>query len=166
MSWTDPRTWVSGEVPTAAQFNAHLRDNFKAIGDPWQSYTPTWAAATTNPSIGNGSVAGRYIQAGNLIIFSATITAGSTTNFGSGAWTLTAPVPATALPRIFQGIANDADGGLYPVYGILQADSTTFDLRRNPTTAGSFLQAVQAGQPFTWASGDQFNISGTYEAGA
>lgn len=26
--WTTPRTWVTGEVITAAQLNAHVRDNF------------------------------------------------------------------------------------------------------------------------------------------
>lgn len=27
MGWTNPRTWVTGEVVTAAQMNAHVRDN-------------------------------------------------------------------------------------------------------------------------------------------
>lgn len=27
MSWTAPRTWTEGEVPTASNFNVHLRDN-------------------------------------------------------------------------------------------------------------------------------------------
>lgn len=27
MTYTTPRTWVAGEVPTAAIFNTHLRDN-------------------------------------------------------------------------------------------------------------------------------------------
>ena len=27
MSWTSPRTWVTNEVPTATNFNTHLRDN-------------------------------------------------------------------------------------------------------------------------------------------
>lgn len=27
MGWSNPRTWVDGEVPTAAQFNTELRDN-------------------------------------------------------------------------------------------------------------------------------------------
>lgn len=28
MAWTAPRTWVTGETPTAAIFNTHVRDNF------------------------------------------------------------------------------------------------------------------------------------------
>lgn len=31
MAWTAPRTWVSSEVVTAAQMNAHIRDNLNAI---------------------------------------------------------------------------------------------------------------------------------------
>lgn len=27
MAWTTPRTWVAGEVPAAATFNTHVRDN-------------------------------------------------------------------------------------------------------------------------------------------
>jgi hypothetical protein len=29
--WTSPRTWVASEVPTAAIFNAHVRDNLNAL---------------------------------------------------------------------------------------------------------------------------------------
>lgn len=31
MAWTAPRTWVVGEIATAAQFNTHLRDNISAL---------------------------------------------------------------------------------------------------------------------------------------
>lgn len=29
--WTTPRTWVAGETPTAATYNAHVRDNLTAL---------------------------------------------------------------------------------------------------------------------------------------
>lgn len=32
MAWATPRTWVAGEVPTPAQFNTHIRDNFQVTG--------------------------------------------------------------------------------------------------------------------------------------
>lgn len=32
MAWTAPRTWVDGEVPTAALLNTHLRDNLLVLG--------------------------------------------------------------------------------------------------------------------------------------
>ena len=31
MAWTSPRTWVTGEVVTAAELNAHVRDNTIAL---------------------------------------------------------------------------------------------------------------------------------------
>lgn len=30
MSWTEPRTWTPGEIPTASIFNTHIRDNLLA----------------------------------------------------------------------------------------------------------------------------------------
>lgn len=34
MAWTAPRTWVTSEVVTAAQMNAHVRDNLRVAGNP------------------------------------------------------------------------------------------------------------------------------------
>jgi hypothetical protein len=34
MAWTVPRTWVEGEVPTAAIFNTHIRDNIALLKTP------------------------------------------------------------------------------------------------------------------------------------
>ena len=40
MVWTTPRTWVTGEVVTAGNFNVHLRDNLNAV----DQHTHTGAA--------------------------------------------------------------------------------------------------------------------------
>ena len=31
MAWTEPRTWVPGEIPGATELNAHIRDNLRAV---------------------------------------------------------------------------------------------------------------------------------------
>lgn len=31
MSWTSPRTWIAGEIVTAAELNTHVRDNLNAV---------------------------------------------------------------------------------------------------------------------------------------
>jgi hypothetical protein len=31
MAWNPPRTWIDGETPTAAMFNAHVRDNYTIL---------------------------------------------------------------------------------------------------------------------------------------
>ena len=33
MAWTAPRTWVAGEIVTAALLNTHVRDNLKVVYD-------------------------------------------------------------------------------------------------------------------------------------
>ena len=164
MAWTTPRTWVTNEDVTATLMNTHVRDNFKAIGDAWTSYTPTWAGVTTNPTIGNGTNVGRYIQAGKLVSFYVTITMGSTTAYGSGAWSVTLPVaPVASRGWTFQGQANDASAGLFDLCGIVQSGSVV-DLRCDPTTAGNQLRVVNSASPFTWTTSDLMYIGGTYEA--
>jgi len=34
MAWTSPRTWVTGEIVTAAMMNEQIRDNLLYLGDP------------------------------------------------------------------------------------------------------------------------------------
>src|SRR5579864_7885838 len=58
----------------------------------WASYTPSWTGSSTNPSLGNGSLTGRYTQIGKVVLFSVVLTAGSTTTYGSGFWTFTLPI--------------------------------------------------------------------------
>jgi hypothetical protein len=45
MAWTTPRTWITGEVVTAAQLNQQLRDNSTFLRI-WPRY---YSAAPTNP---------------------------------------------------------------------------------------------------------------------
>ena len=35
MTWNSPRTWDPGDLVIAAVLDEQLRDNLKAIGDPW-----------------------------------------------------------------------------------------------------------------------------------
>ncbi|MEN8493514.1 hypothetical protein ABFB50_00810 [Dehalococcoides sp. THU3] len=41
MSWTEPRTWVTGEIVTAAQLNEQVRDNIDFVHDALPSNTQT-----------------------------------------------------------------------------------------------------------------------------
>jgi len=61
------------------------------IGGVWKDYTPVWTATTTNPSIGNGSLFGRYTIVGKTCTCNFNLTAGSTTTFGSGNWEFSVP---------------------------------------------------------------------------
>lgn len=51
MAWTAPRTWVSGELTTAAQFNAHVRDNQLFLKDyAWPVGSVYYSTVSTNPN--------------------------------------------------------------------------------------------------------------------
>jgi hypothetical protein len=83
-----------GEVVTAALLNQEVRDQFSSIFDAWTTYTPTWTAATTNPVVGNAVIAGRYLKVGRKCIVDLRIQMGSTTTYGSGAYSFSVPFTA------------------------------------------------------------------------
>lgn len=158
-------TWT-GTLPTIVAFAKILgtdvgtiRDAVAGVTDPWTSYSPSWTAATSNPSIGNGSISGSYIQSGKLVIATASITMGSTTTYGSGVWRVSMPVTA-------------ASSGLH-VGSVLLLDSSASTGRRpgvcflGATTYVEFISTtgvVGASDPFVWATGDILRLSMTYEA--
>lgn len=163
MAWTSPRTWLAGEKPSAATLNTHIRDNLKAIGDAWTSYTPTWSAATTNPVLGNGTMTGRYIAAGKLIIFSISLTMGSTTTFGSGVYTFSYPVaPFDSGNNGNAGITGffyDASGT--KPWSQIGVGQTTTAFRLLDTSSNSYSTNAF---PIALANLDKIVIQGTYEA--
>ena len=168
MTWTDPRTWVTDETVTAALMNTHVRDNLKAIGDVWTSYGSgsSWTAVSSNPSLGNGTWSGRYIQAGKLVIFAVKITAGSTTTFGSGRMNVALPVTvlSSAIGQCLSGTLWDNSAGVqYSLLPVITT-TTTVDLWQPPTTAGNDLRTVSATNPVTLATNDYLAFSGVLEA--
>lgn len=163
MAWTSPRTWVSGEVPSGATFNTHVRDNFKAIGDAWTAYTPTFTGTGTAPAIGNGTITGRYLSIGKLVIGSIEVVFGSTSTYGDGFFVFSLPVAtrvaSSTYINIGTAIAQDASAAPIGGYDIQmrQRTTTTFDLWRNGV-------GVSAGAPFTFTTSDGIRGHFMYEA--
>lgn len=146
MAWTSPRTWLAGEVPPAATFNTHIRDNFKAIGDPWTAWAPTITAETGTFTTVSG--AGRYLSAGKLTIFSLTITI---TNAGTASGGVRFPLPVTA-----QAAGLYLGGGRENAATGVQLQAYT-----NSTTQGSIYRYDGA---TVIASARTLIVNGTYEA--
>lgn len=166
MAWTVPRTWVAAEVVTAALLNTHLRDNLKALGDAWASYTPAWTASTTNPTLGNGTITGVFIQPGKLVHMRVRITAGSTTTFGSGNYQVSLPANAAGSgSNMFLACEPNNAGAIYTAKGrINPAAPTIAGLYTLPTTAGNNDRAVTPTAPFTFVNGSIIELHGSYEA--
>ena len=128
----------------------------------WQSYTVSWTAATTNPSIGNGTLAGRYVQIGKTVIGTIKLAMGSTTTYGSGIWRFSLPKTSAAQGGRYGGQWRAEDVGTKIYTGtlfILDNISTVSMFARDE--ASSFLSNTT---PHTWASGDYLFISFIYEA--
>lgn len=169
MTWSSPRTWVAGETVTASILNTHLRDNFKALSDAWTTFTPTWTAATTNPTLGSGTLTGRYLSASKMASVSIEITIGSTTTFGTGGYLL-AGLPAGVTPRVdraqFDLTVYDASTTAnYKAAAVWDLTNTRFILAALPTTAGNALSSMTGTVPLTLATGDKLVLTtGMFEA--
>lgn len=131
----------------------------RPVNSGWQSYTPTWTAGTTNPSIGNGTLSGRYIQIGKLVYCQFTMRAGSTTTFGSGIWRFSYPVaPNTTYANLYQvGSIYALDDGAADYNGITQYAGATY---MGLIISGNWVSATA---PFTWANGDVLEVNVIYE---
>ena len=134
-----------------------VQDEITAIRAAWTAYTPTWTAATTNPTLGNGSIVGRYRQIGKTVTFSVALTIGSTTNIGQGAYGFGLPVASRSVNECV--VVAFQDGPLYPLMGRAnQSDATKV-----------VLYVVGTGQAVNHtntspANGTVIRITGTYEA--
>jgi hypothetical protein len=156
MAWTSPRTWVAAEIPTAATLNTHIRDNFKAIGDPWTSYAPT----VGNMTVGNATVTAGYLEAGKKVEFWIKLVFGSTSVMTASP-TFTLPVNApvrTVVARVLMFDTSAASGSAYK-FGSGTNSTTSSLLIRDDASA-----SISSTSPFTWATGDEIIISATYEA--
>lgn len=85
---TTPRTWVTGEVVTAAEMNAEIRDAIAGLQSAWTAWTPTLTGIT----IGNGVLSCAYQRSGKWITARFLFTAGSTTTYSATVLAATLPV--------------------------------------------------------------------------
>ena len=106
-----------------------------AIGQ-WTSYTPTWTAVTTNPTLGNGSIVGAYRRIGDSSEIEITISLGSTSTIGSGNYSISMPPGLTAKANAFpstttplgSGGFNKGTTALYALYPIVDTTNNVIQM--------------------------------------
>lgn len=159
-------TQIKDEAVTAAKTD---------FGGAWDTYTPTWSTGGTQPSLGNGTLVGRYKQIGKVIFVTIKLTFGSTTSFGSGVCLFSLPVTPKSDGSDGAkagGTVDLTDAGVSSYFGISRViESGASSTYRNKlqllcpssTTAGASI-GVDATHPFTWGVGDTINATVTYEA--
>ncbi|MEU9379994.1 hypothetical protein AB0D38_02840 [Streptomyces sp. NPDC048279] len=159
-----PRTWVVGEVVSAALMNQEIRDQFNSMFAAWTAYTPAWTSTGTAPAIGNGSITGRYIKFGRTVICEINMTAGSTTTFGTGNYSWSLPVTAASSGMAVVGssmfLGTDRWNGSIVVSSAATTVGAFFPIS-STNTRSDFLSNVR---PETLASGAQVRLTFVYEA--
>lgn len=159
MAYTAPRTWVAGDVLTAAQLNQHLRDQllaaFPLAVDAWTSYTPT---LTQSATITKTVTYAKYQRVGRLIVanMSLAITGAGTSG---NAILVGLPVAAAVLDGVV-GSFRYFDAGSTAYTGTVIGVSTT---TVNCWVSGNG-NPMGVNPTFAAASGDNIQVSITYEA--
>ena len=120
------------------------------------SYTPTITASVTNPTVGDGSIAGSYVRNGASCTAYVKFTYGTTSTAGSGIWRLSLPFTATAAA---QGTCRVLDSGTIHRVGVCEvapgSNYVTMTIDSEATEASNSI-------PITWANGDLLIIQITY----
>ena len=131
-------------------------------GFTFAAYTPTY----TNFTLGNGTVIARYAESGKLVYFQVQVTFGSTTSV-SGLIKISLPVTAknngnaVTIPALF----TDAGLNEYIGFGAINQTDNVVSLFAEDASATYLKYALTSSTvPFTWATADVINVSGSYEA--
>ena len=143
---------------------ARLQEQISALrtietGGVWKDWTPTWTA-TTNPSIGDGTLFGNYCIIGKTVFFEILMHAGSTTTFGVGNWKFALPITTGANNRSVGSFTiNDATAVRY-AGGIQMSGNATYITAfiRDTVSSNTFTATT----PMTWAINDYLFMSGFY----
>ncbi len=137
---------------------------FEALNTKLRTYTPVWAAATTNPVINNGSIVGGYTITGNICQFSINLTMISMTTYVSGAYNFSLPVQvaASGLPHFgFGALYDTSTGGRYDRNILFTSNSLTI-VQFIAQADGATVTTISPTIPFTWAAGDILSLCGIY----
>jgi hypothetical protein len=123
------------------------------------NYTPTWTAASVNPTLGNGTLQGVYIKTGKRVDVQLYLVIGSTTTLGTGVWYFSLPfIPSTGLAWIGSGLALISGTAFY----VLAAQSMTDASGRMILTADGAGNQVSPTSPGAWPSNSYLAVSLSY----
>ncbi|MDQ0672929.1 hypothetical protein QFZ36_000490 [Pseudarthrobacter siccitolerans] len=158
-------TTDTGSVSTAMLANLGVTNAKLAANAAWTSYTPT----LTNITLGNGTLTGKYQQIGKTVNFRVSLILGSTSAI-SGDLIFSLPVTSAAYAgtSVAQplGHATLLDAGIRAYQGEVEWASTTTCAIKVLAADVTYLYTTTASAaiPFAWATGDEIEFSGTFEA--
>lgn len=162
----------AGATVWCAQFGGDLLVIATQGAAPWQAYTPTLTASTTDPTLGTGSSRiGRYRRVGRALQVYGSIQFGTSgAAAGSGTYRVGLPFAVSndtgsAYTPFGTAVGRDNSGSVSSV-GVLQvlADGDTYTVVRYQTAAGTgAFTGFDNATPWTWANNDRIDFHGTFE---
>lgn len=160
---TPARLAVGATNNTVLTVDSSTATGLKYSAD-YTAYTPVWSANSgTAPSLGNGTLNGRYLLVGKLCQVQIFFQAGTTTTFGSGGiWQFTLPFNSNELSANtggFSGSAYVEDAFIAGYQAVAIRKGGGANSCQIAMSSSSFLTSVV---PFTWANQDYFNLSMVY----
>ena len=156
---TTPATWAVGEKVTAAKMTTEINNAMTNLQAGWTAWTVAWSSTGTAVAIGNGVFYAAYNQVGKTITARFSVTAGTTTTFGTGNYQFTLPVTQAAAYSIndCMGTASFKRATGYSGSLIYAGGGKCLVWYGAGATSGVLSQTA----PGAWASGDLI-CSGTY----
>ena len=154
---------------TANAFNVDSSGNLTAAANmtmgAWSTYATSWTCSGSAPAIGNGTIVSRFHRVGRKITLEISLSAGSTTTFGTGEFRFSLPATqSTAIGSngFYSGDALGVDTGTALYHGVAVIDSTNNFVRvfKGDGTTNPWGNT----QPFTWGNTDSLNICIIYES--
>lgn len=135
MPWTAPRTWVTGEVVTAAIMNSHVRDNLLAL----QPVAARDMTAGTTTSAAYGDLTGTSVGPAVSVATGAAVTVIFTAQYSSSATPggTTYGGVCVVVSGATTVAASDDNGVLLPVAGINQPTRLGGVIRLTGLTTGT-----------------------------
>jgi len=129
----------------------------------WTAYTPT----LTNVTVGDGTLAAFFCRIGKVVYYRGRFTLGATSAI-TGIVDISYPATPVAYPtiaRIGDTLCFDTSASTYyPGCGVFVSTSVLRLQVFNAAGTYASITNVNATVPFTFAAGDFFEFSGTYEA--
>ena len=151
-------------TPIVSQFGTA-----SGLGAAWASWTPTLTAAFGSWTLGNGTLDCKYIQIGKTVHYRFSFTFGSTSAMPIVQPRFSLPVTAATYGGASGtpiGLVHIEDSGTGNFVGMVEMFSTTVAIPFYQALSGTNISVgnISTTAPMTWATGDQLNCSGTYEA--
>lgn len=128
-----------------------------AADHKWQDYTPTWDANTTDPSLGNGTLTGRYVLHGKTCTCKIFLKIGSTTDLGSGIWLFGLPIDSLANYTGSVIVFDSSTADRYSMSVVTAASNRIWSI------FGESKKFVTPASPMAWGTDDILYLSISYE---